>query len=161
MVMMRASVVVLVAACTHHRPIADVSAVAGDDVTVETYGGESIDVKAEQAPDGLTFRTYGGGYIMPGNVARVVETRNAQGALEGLGIGALVGVVGGAALGYADGDDVCENEGHCILTFSAVDKATIGAVVFGVIGGGIGGAIGLIRGSRYIYSYGEQIRVTP
>ena len=68
---------------------------------------------------------------------------------------------GGAALGYADGDDVCENEGHCILTFSAVDKATIGAVVFGVIGGGIGGAIGLIRGSRYIYSYGEQIRVTP
>jgi hypothetical protein len=37
----------------------------------------------------------------------------------------------------------------------------LGGVVFGVLGGAVGGIIGLARGSRFEYSYGDQVRVIP
>ena len=149
------------AGCTYHRRIQDVHEVAGKVVTVETYDGASIDVRAEPAFDGLTFRTYDGRVVLAGEVARVVDRRRGRGALEGFGVGAAIGIVGGVAAGIASGDDVCEHEGHCLLTFSAADKAFLGAIFFGALGGGVGAVVGAVRGSHFVYSFGEQTRVIP
>ena len=68
--------------------------------------------------------------------------------LKGMGTGMLIGVVGGAALGYASGDDTCPDEKRqqffgCILLFSARQKAQ----VLGVLGGVAVGIGGLVKGA--------------
>jgi hypothetical protein len=152
--------VVLVAACTHSYPITDAYELEGEHVTVETHSNESIEVVVEPAPDGVAFRSQTG-YVSIADVARVVDKRRGRGALEGLGIGLLIGAAGGAIVGYADGDDECPPEGWCILTFTAGEKALLGGMFFGGVGGLVGGVIGLVRGSRVEYSYGERVRVIP
>ena len=159
---MRAWLVVLLVggACTHHRPVTQVSALAGKDVTVETTNGARVSVTAEQTPAGLSFRT-GTGYVAPQVVARVVERRRGRGALEGFGIGLGLGFVTGAIAGYAKGDDDdCGGQEHCVV-WTAKTKAFTFGMTLGILGGGFGFVIGLLRGSHFVYSYGDQVRVTP
>ena len=72
-----------------------------------------------------------------------------RGALEGLGIGLLVGGLLGALMGFADGDDP---EGSFIWV-SAETKAVVGGGFFGAIGGLIGIIIGAARGHQYVYLF--------
>jgi hypothetical protein len=67
----------------------------------------------------------------------------ARGFGQGLAIGALAGVLGGAFLGYASGDDQCT--GWCIR-FTAADKAKMGAVGLGVLGALVGAIVGSVSG---------------
>lgn len=145
-------------ACTHERPITELHGIAGKSVTVETYSHEEVQVVAIRGPDGVTFAN-NAGVLPPASVAKVTVVRHGQGAAEGAGIGFLIGAVIGAAIGFADGDDQCED--FCILAFSAEDKAVLGAFGIGGIGGLVGLVVGASTGSRYIYSYGDQVRVTP
>jgi hypothetical protein len=72
--------------------------------------------------------------------------RRGAGALEGLGLGSLIGAATGVALGFAAGDDPkCMNqESNCYpLELSAGDKA----LLFGVIGVLAGGLIGTVVGA--------------
>jgi hypothetical protein len=156
--------VVVLAACTHARPISSIHELTGKRVTVETYSHQRIEVYVERAPDGVAFRAEdGGGYVPVAEVAKVVEKRVGRGGLEGLGIGALAGASFGAILGYAAGDDECNaDDGHwCILTFTAGEKAVLSGILLGGLGGLLGGVVGLAHGSRDEYSYGEQVRVIP
>lgn len=150
----------VVIGCTHEKPITELHQVAGKRVTVETYKHEDIEVVAIRAPDGVTFAN-DAGVLPPTAVAKVTEIRHGRGALEGAGIGFLIGAVAGAAIGFADGDDECSPEGWCFVAFSAEEKAVIAGIGIGGIGGLIGLVAGGLSGSRFVYSYGDQVRVTP
>ena len=84
-------------------------------------------------------------------IARQEKRTRGQGLLRGGGIGLLVGAVGGAVLGFADGDDRCDPNSWCFLSFSAEDKALMGAIALGGGGALIGGTVGLIApGQRWV-----------
>ncbi len=148
---MRVAALLLIAACTHHAPVAEVGEVRGD-VTVETTDHREIDAVASAGADGsLALRTIDNRPIDLGYVKELRDEHTLRGALEGGGIGAGIGILGGAILGYAGGDDPeCD---HCYFATSAKGKAMIGAVVFGVIGGLIGLAVGTVHGSTTIYEF--------
>lgn len=150
----------LVMACTHERPVTELHQIAGKQVTVETYAHDEVQVVAIRAPDGVTFAN-DAGVLPPTSVAKVTDVRHGRGAAEGAGIGALIGAATGAAIGLADGDDECSPEGWCFLAFTAGEKAVIAGVLLGGVGGVIGLVAGAITGSKFVYSYGEQVRVTP
>jgi len=84
--------------------------------------------------------------------------RHGLGWWEGLGIGTLVGVAGGALIGYAKGDDpACDRPfPDCVLepSLTAGDKAILGGVLGAVLGGITGGLVGLIVGhtDRYVFT---------
>jgi hypothetical protein len=150
------------AACTHERPITELHEVTGNWVVVETYDHQTVDAVAVAASDGVTF-TNDTVLLGPGQVAKVTEIRRGRGAAEGAGIGFVAGAAVGAALGFADGDDECDENGHgwCILVFSAGEKAILGGFVLGTIGSLVGLVVGVATGSKFVYSYGDQVRVTP
>ncbi len=84
------------------------------------------------------------------------QTDHVRGALEGAGVGLLVGAAGGAVVGYASGDDPpCSDESWFCLSFSAGEKAEI----LGVYAGGLGAVSGLVLGgligSRSVYEYAD------
>ncbi len=70
-------------------------------------------------------------------------------ARMGAGIGLLIGAFSGALIGLASGDDPSG-----FLSFTAGEKAALGAFVFG----GLGGVIGLIAGTA---SPGERWEEVP
>jgi hypothetical protein len=156
--------VVVLAGCTHTRPITEAHELVGEWVTVETYSHETTEVYVEQAyvegaTEGIAFRSATGGYVAISEIAKIVDKRVGRGGLEGFGLGFLGGAAVGAVIGYADGDDECDpNDGHwCLFTMTAGEKAVLGGAVFGVLGGALGGLIGLARGSHFEYSYGERV----
>lgn len=65
-----------------------------------------------------------------------------SGALRGLAIGGGAGVLAGAVIGFADGDDDCPSDSWCLFQMTAGEKASIGAVVFGLVGGVVGATLG-------------------
>jgi hypothetical protein len=81
-------------------------------------------------------------------VETVVLNNRGRGALEGFGIGILVGGVLGAIMGYAEGDDTSG-----FWRESASEKATYGGIGFGLLGGIVGIIIGAGRGHHYVYHF--------
>jgi hypothetical protein len=149
------------AACTHERPLSTLHHLAGERVTLEILNGLDVEAHVEQTADGVAYRSETG-YVPAANVTRVIEKRRGRGALEGLGIGALIGAASGAIIGFADGDDVCPETGWCLFQFTAGEKAFMAGTFLGGLGAGLGAVIGLVHGSHFVYSYGEQqIRVMP
>ena len=99
---------------------------------------------------------YNGGPIAPMYVSKVVDTQHGRGALEGLGLGALIGGVTGAVIGYAaaDEDDYLFN--------SKGEVAVVGGLVFGTMGALVGVVVGAVKGSTIIYEHkatGTAVRV--
>jgi hypothetical protein len=80
--------------------------------------------------------------------------RRFAGGVEGLLLGAGVGVLTGAAIGSALGSDrACMGDGCIGFELSATDKAAIGAVFAGITGAVFGAFIGAYRGhtDRYLF----------
>lgn len=71
-----------------------------------------------------------------------------SGALKGLAIGGGAGIIAGAVVGYASGDDECDPGSWCIMTMTAGQKAGVGAVVLGSVGGAVGAAFGAVSPGR-------------
>jgi hypothetical protein len=143
-----AAVTVLVTACTHHRPLREAYEVTGE-ATVETLDHQSVQVTSVETPTGTVFQSAGGQLVDLGNVTKITDERSLRGAVEGLGIGAGLGILAGGIIGYSGGDDPPCDE--CWFQQSAESKAALGAIVFGVIGGFIGLASGAVHGSHFIY----------
>lgn len=80
-------------------------------------------------------------------IEQVAFVQGGRGALDGLGIGLLMGGAGGAMVGLASGSTCNEDDLFCDPGFYA---AAFGAL-FGAIGGLVGGAIGSVRGHRTVY----------
>ena len=90
------------------------------------------------------------------NVRGYEVKRRGLGALEGLGIGTILGFVGGALIGLAMGSDPsCNNSDHhgCI-DFTSSDKALFIGLAGAVAGHAIGPLIGAAVGhtDRYVFS---------
>jgi hypothetical protein len=91
------------------------------------------------------------------------ETDHLRGALEGAGIGLLSGAALGGIVGYSAGDDEeCSNgpESFFCLSFTAKEKAGIGAVYAGVPGAVLGLVLGAVIGSRDVYEYEQLPQIT-
>ncbi len=145
--------VLLVAGCTHNRPLNQVREVAGSQVEVSGMYGQAVTVQAvSQGNDVAFIDKSNGGYVPAGEIVKVTDVRRGQGAIEGLGIGALVGAGIGVVAGFASGDDKCDEESWCILTFTAEEKAAFGGILLGMTGGLVGLIVGATMGSTYIYS---------
>ncbi len=113
--------------------------------------GDFTDVRLIRMTPDSTFWKLTNGQILKassGEIAQIQFVNRGRGALEGLGIGVLVGGITGAVIGLASGND---NEGF--IRFSAGAKALMGAVFFGALGGLIGTPIGAAAGSRDIYHF--------
>ena len=149
-----ASFVIALVGCTHHRPLAQVGEVEGE-VSVEVSGARTVDAVAVADGLGVSFVAKDGGAIASEHVTRVVDRRHGRGAAEGLGLGALAGVVTGVILGYSSGDDECNEDQWCILTFSAEEKAVLAGFGLGVLGAGLGLVVGAVKGSTIIYENAE------
>lgn len=101
---MRLALALVITACTHHAPVAEVGEVRGD-VTVETTDHQEIDAVASAAPDGsVVLHTLDHRVIDVGYIKELRDEHTLRGAFEGGAIGAGIGIVGGAILGYAGGD---------------------------------------------------------
>jgi hypothetical protein len=86
-----------------------------------------------------------------------------KGALQGAGAGLLTGAAVAAIVGYSAGDDVpCEEREDPIfcLSFTAKEKAGIGAVYAALPSAALGLVIGGVIGSRDVYEHEEVPRVT-
>ena len=110
-------------------------------------------------PEGIwvASRTYAPHLLQLGDLRGFTVRRRGLGWWEGLGIGVLAGVAGGALAGYAQGDDPpCSRSPQCIFEprFTAGEKATIGGIFGGVLGGIAGGLVGLVVGhtERYVFT---------
>jgi hypothetical protein len=91
-------------------------------------------------------------------VVTTTERSHTKGALQGLGLGILVGGGVGAVVGYAQGDDPqCEPGTFICFRMRAQDKAMLD----GLIGGGIGGIAGAIIGGIIGSETVVERRVTP
>lgn len=92
--------------------------------------------------------------VVPVSSIRKIQVRKRSNVANGVWLGALGGVVVGAAIGYASGDDVCPPGAFCLFQFSAEDKAVVGSVA----GIGPGMALGAILGSgkKTILINGDQ-----
>jgi hypothetical protein len=151
---MRLFVILLgLSACTHHHHIAAAHELGGESVTVSTSYGE-VEAVGIETPNGVEFQATGTGQIVPANDIHTIEAkRHGQGALEGLAWGAVSGALIGGVYGYSQGDDECNDDGFCILEFSAGEKATFGAIGFGAVGALVGLLAGAVVGSTNTYEY--------
>jgi hypothetical protein len=139
--------------CTHHRPARDVRELVGEELIVETTDLRKQDATLVSDGTELSFRTRSGELIGFGNLSRVIEIRRGRGALEGGAIGAGVGIVGGAILGYAGGGDPPSERGDAGGPITTAGQyAFIGAIVFGVLGGALGLVGGYAYGSHFVYA---------
>jgi len=146
--------VLALAACTHNQKLASPADLHGEEVTIEvtTAPGVEVEGRVMRGPYGYVVQTYNYGPVDIGQIKRIEQEKTWVGALEGLGLGVLIGGATGAVLGYADGDDECMND-HCWFALDAGGKAMIGGVVLGALGGIIGLAAGAMRGSHYVYEF--------
>lgn len=148
------------AACTHRGSITDTDSLHGSTVRVEMSNGAEVKATVEVQNVGTVLHTEDGVEMNLSDASKVTEIRRGRGALEGLGIGFLLGALTGAVLGYADGDSMCT--GFCVFNPTAEEKALAAGVFMGTIGGGVGLLVGVMRGSRYVYNLeAQRPRVVP
>jgi hypothetical protein len=134
-------VVVASWACTHHRPLSQLSEVLGRDVEILTDNGEKLDGELAQIEPGLVFLTRHGAFDAD-LIVWVRDFRAGLGALEGMAVGVVIGATAGAVAAWRDTPNV----------------ETLGVLSLCVLGGAV---IGALRGSRIIYSDREQPRFVP
>lgn len=143
---------VLLAGCTRHARVAHPRDLHGKRVLFGDGIGQVAGTVVAGPLGDVTLAT-DRGPIPLDSFESVTEVSRLLGGLQGLGIGFLVGGIPGAALGYAGGDDECNENGHslCLFTFTAGEKAVLSGVFFGLLGGAIGLLVGASRGHRTVY----------
>ena len=99
--------------------------------------------------------------VATGAISEITFIRKGRGALQGLGIGLVVGALSGAFLGLVHGDDPPCGESWICFRFTAQQKAMIGAVSLGSLGGAVGSLTGAILGSKNRYRFGQRAPGRP
>ena len=120
----------LVMGCTHHRRLDTLKDVTGKEVTVETLEHRRLTAYGDVAPAGVVIRDPAGQVIEAKRIGRIVEVSRSRGAVEGLGYGLVLGVVGGAATGFANGRRRQCTE-LCFFDSSRETTAMTGALMVG------------------------------
>lgn len=147
---------VLLAGCTQRERVAHPRDLHGKRVHIGA-GVEQIAGTVVVGPQGdVTLATDRGPVPLDGT-SKATEIRPVLGGVQGFGIGFLLGGIPGAALGYAGGDDECDENGHslCLFTFTAREKAVLGGMFWGLLGGAAGLLVGAIRGQRTVYEFDD------
>lgn len=139
-----------------------VSVEPGDQIRVRAAGVRGAWTVLSVTPDTLRLQRDGGEEAVATDRLTGVDVSlgprsRGAGAARGAGIGGLAGVLTGAALGFADGDDP-----PGLLAFTAEAKAFFGAVVLGAGGAVTGGIIGaLAPGHRWRRFDDASLTVEP
>ncbi|MBA3499035.1 MAG: hypothetical protein H0T65_01595 [Deltaproteobacteria bacterium] len=154
----------VVAGCTHQKNITEAHELVGDEVVLEGQYGHQVTAVGVNTPAGVTFYDKANGGMVPSHeIVKIKDVSHGRGAIEGLGIGGGIGIVTGAVIGLASGDDECgDDHGGCFLAFSAGEKAMILGVVLGGLGGLVGLVVGAAKGSTTVYEHprsGVSVRV--
>src|SRR6478735_6959254 len=96
----------LLGACTHDNGATSTMparALESSSIDVTLASGETVEAHATYAPGGAAILVDGAGRPIPLDAVRTVDdTSHALGAVQGLGIGFLVGALVGGTIGYAD-----------------------------------------------------------
>jgi hypothetical protein len=124
---------------------------AGEDVTVDLRDGTRIratmlDISADSVTVISSAAKTGLRTLPLAEVDRIRRTRHRKGAVQGLGIGAIVGTAAGGilgAIGYEGEDD--------FLFDSRAEAMLGGALIINLVTSPIGLSIGLARGHRETY----------
>jgi outer membrane lipoprotein SlyB len=121
---------------------------------------DAHDIKSEQAEKTDTLT--GTEALAADSVTETVTERShAKGALQGLGLGVLIGGGLGAAAGYAGGDDHdCGESAILCVDFSAEEKAVFAGIGGAAVGGLLGLFIGGVVGSETVIEQ-RKTRITP
>ncbi len=146
-------IVLACAACTRHHEVRYAPAeLVGGRVEVRTRDGRKLAARGEAGPGGLVWRGEGGGLVQSSEVEEVVRVSHARGAGQGLLIGFIGGAVFGAAAGLLSGDD----DGDCLVCFTAGEKALVLGGGIGAVSGLVGLVGGAIAGSHHVYRFGPE-----
>jgi hypothetical protein len=87
---------------------------------------------------------------------------NGRATVRGMLIGGAIGVVGGALLGHAEGNDPpCSPDSWFCMRYTAYEKAKWSAIALGVLGATSGLLIGAIRGrgTTYMFHVDPSLRI--
>ncbi|MEJ8756347.1 hypothetical protein WG947_05035 [Pontibacter sp. H259] len=88
--------------------------------------------------------------VIPVSSIERIKLRRKHSLTTGALLGALGGVITGAVIGYASGDDECDPATWCIFVYTAEEKATFGAILGVIPGTGLGLLLGSKRETIYI-----------
>jgi hypothetical protein len=127
-------------------------AVQGRVVQVQLADGRTLRATdVDLAPDVASYVDADGQMhtVATDKIEQIRLTQHGRGALEGIGIGLLIGGAGGAMVGLASVSACNEGDLFCDPGFYAI---AFGAL-FGAIGGAIGLISGTVRGHRTVYRF--------
>lgn len=136
------AIAALVGACTHVHSVHTVVPREGDQAVATTDGKR---FQAHPTVDGWV--TSAGQFVKPEQVTRSESVSVGRGMVEGLGLGALAGGVGGATLGAIEAAR-CEPPENCSLPGLRV---VIVGFSYSLVGGLVGSVVGGILGSKTVY----------
>lgn len=133
------------------RPYTEVNeAVQGRVVQLHLADGRTLRATdLDVAPDVASYMDADGQMhtVATDRIEQIRLTQHGRGALDGLGVGLLMGGAGGAMIGFGLGSACSEDDLLCDPGF----YAAISGALFGALGGLVGGAIGSARGHRTVY----------
>jgi len=120
------------------------SSLRGEHVRLTQTGGLRVEgLLLDAGRDTLALKTSSGVVAVPRATVAHAEWQVGHRALEGLGYGALSGIITGFLLGELSGDDPpCPSGAWFCWRYSAGDKASVGAIALGTLGGLLGLAAG-------------------
>lgn len=150
----------LATGCTHQQPLrldevgrlARFNAQATEQIAVVTLSdGETHSARSLQVtPDLTSWIDPGSNAVMSVPTHDVADVRlrdRGKGALDGLGLGVVIGGLTGAVIGLASGDD----DPDLLFAFKASEKAMVGGIGLGLLGGIVGLVVGGVAGSEEVY----------
>jgi hypothetical protein len=124
-------------------------------VVLYTIFDDTIKGKIEKiSVDSLTLLKKDGVNIINFRIPEITKIRytsRSRGFFEGMGIGALSGIVIGFAIGYSGGKNCVERPGH--VCGEPGEGAVLGGYLLGILGSVIGMPIGAAVGHRTYYNF--------
>lgn len=160
--LLAASVLAIFAGCNHMRVLSVDSPNSYSEINqrgeqstalVTLNSGGTVSARSLHfAPDVVTWMDpWSGemGSVQTANIKSVQFQSQGSGALEGLGIGLIVGVVGGTVLGLIA---TATEPANCSFFCGTGTNVVFGIIVVGVPSSVIGGLAGAARGSRSVYA---------
>ena len=150
---MKALVLLLAVGCANRANVDTLHTANGARVTAELPDGRIFPGTVDVRSQGTVVVSVNGVVVPSNSLREVVRKRRGRGALQGAGIGVLVGGTLGAIAGYYRDDKPCPPGDGCLLNFddNGKDGAIFTGAILGFTGAIVGAIVGAVRG-RDVYT---------